>query len=95
MPKGRNAQRNVLKETYSVFEDLCEVKGCLEGDNTFTLTSPQVKGRLRAHISFWQKIGAPNLILSIIKEGYRLPFVNIPPETTRQITNQFYPTVSL
>ena len=44
-----------------------------------TLTSPQVKGRLRAHISFWKKIGAPNLILSIIKEGYRLPFVNIPP----------------
>ena len=62
-----------------VFEDLCEVKDCLEGDNTCTLTSPPVKGRLRAHISFWQKIGAPNLILSIIKEGYRLPFVNIPP----------------
>ena len=62
-----------------IFEDLCEVKDCLEGDNTCTLTSPPVKGRLCAHISFWQKIGAPNWILSILKEGYRLPFVNIPP----------------
>ena len=67
IPQLEDQPRDVVKR--DVFEDLCEVKDCLEGDNICTLTSPPVKGRLRAHISFWQKIGAPNLILSIIKEG--------------------------
>ena len=38
----------------------------------------QVKGSLRRNISFWHDIGAPEFILSIIQDGYRLPFETIP-----------------
>ena len=38
----------------------------------------QVKGSLRRNISFWHAIGAPEFILSVIQDGYRLPFETIP-----------------
>jgi hypothetical protein len=37
-----------------------------------------VKGRLKAHISFWGKIGAPQYILSTIENGYKIPFQSEP-----------------
>ena len=37
-----------------------------------------VKGNLKANIEFWKSIGAPNFIISIIDNGYSLPFVNLP-----------------
>lgn len=37
-----------------------------------------VKGRLKAHISFWEHIGASSWVLSIIRHGYALPFVEEP-----------------
>ena len=37
-----------------------------------------VKGRLRENIAFWQNIGASNWLLSVICEGYCLPFVELP-----------------
>ena len=36
-----------------------------------------VKGSLMRNISFWHAIGAPEFILSIIQNGYRLPFGTI------------------
>ena len=33
-----------------------------------------VRGRLKQHIDFWQKIGAPEFIISKICEGYKIPF---------------------
>lgn len=42
----------------------------------------QVKGRLRRHVQFWRSIGAPRYVLSVICEGYRLPFLQIPPVFT-------------
>ena len=44
----------------------------------------QVKGRLRRHVQFWRSIGAPRYVLSVICEGYRLPFLQIPPPFTSQ-----------
>ena len=38
-----------------------------------------VKGRLKASIQFWQDIGTDQDILSIIKDGYKLPFIHTPP----------------
>ena len=37
-----------------------------------------VKGKLRENVSFYQSIGAPDFVLSIIRNGYKLPFVNFP-----------------
>ena len=38
-----------------------------------------VRGNLAKHISQWEKIGAPGFILSVIREGYKIPFIDIPP----------------
>ena len=36
-----------------------------------------VKGNLKANIEFWKSIGTPNFIISIVDNGYSLPFVNL------------------
>ena len=38
-----------------------------------------VKGRLRDHLSFWHGINANRWVTSIIRDGYALPFVELPP----------------
>ena len=38
----------------------------------------QVRGRLRAHLHSWEKIGATEPVLSIIRVGYKLPLLTIP-----------------
>ena len=37
-----------------------------------------MKGNLRHNIKFWKSIGTPYYILSIIENGYKLPFVSLP-----------------
>ena len=37
-----------------------------------------VKGRLRVNVDFWESIGASQFILSVIKEGYKIPFYYTP-----------------
>ena len=39
---------------------------------------PNVKGRLKANIHFWEEIGASNWVLRILREGYVLPFISEP-----------------
>ena len=40
---------------------------------------PFVKGRLREHSKFWRsELQAPQFVLDIVTEGYRLPFVKYP-----------------
>jgi hypothetical protein len=43
-------------------------------------TNIYVKGRLNNSFSFWENIGTSDFILSIIKDGYRIPLLNCPPE---------------
>ena len=38
-----------------------------------------VCGRLRDHLSFWHGINANRWVASIIRDGYALPFVELPP----------------
>ena len=40
---------------------------------------PIIVGRLRAHLSFWESINAPDWILSIVKDGFTVPFYKLPP----------------
>ena len=41
--------------------------------------SLDVKGRLRHNVQFWKYIGASDFILSIIANGYVIPFIQPPP----------------
>ena len=40
--------------------------------------TPNVKGRLKENISFWEEIGASSWLLSILRESYALPFISEP-----------------
>ena len=40
-----------------------------------------VKGRLKDHMQFWLNSQAPEFILSIISEGYKLPLLHTPPRS--------------
>ncbi|CAH3133401.1 unnamed protein product [Pocillopora meandrina] len=38
-----------------------------------------VKGKLSKSIAFWHSIGVPDFILSVIRDGYKIPFICTPP----------------
>ena len=59
--------------------ELSEVQSYSEIGNGPVQAGVNVKGRLRRHLEFWKRIGAPEYILSVIRDGYRLPFVQFPP----------------
>jgi len=44
-----------------------------------------VKGKLFKSIQYWQSLGAPDFILSVIRNGYKIPFISTPPP--RRFTN--------
>jgi hypothetical protein len=43
-------------------------------------TNIYVKGRLNNSFSFWENIGTSDFILSVNKDGYRIPLLNCPPK---------------
>ena len=62
----------------SIEEDLAQVEEIVEKFEVDSGLSLSVKGNLRANIEFWKSIGAPYFILSIIENGYKLPFASSP-----------------
>ena len=46
---------------------------------------PIVKGRLRAHVKFWENICAPDWVINTITNGYVIPFDSLP--TSAQLHN--------
>ena len=59
----------VILESY---EEACAVDGM--GGGHFMMF-----GRLRGHAEFWEEMGASKFIMSVVREGYQLPFVTEPP----------------
>ena len=75
------------KDEYSkLIVDLCSFSGveekilleCSYADYLEGCDSVIVKGRLRVNVSFWETIGASQFILSVIREGYKIPFYYTP-----------------
>ena len=50
-----------------------------ELDSTEAKSVTSVRGRLSKCISEWEGINAPGFILEVIREGYKIPFVSLPP----------------
>ena len=42
------------------------------------LPQVSVKGKLLNSIDHWKSVGAPDLILNIIRDGYKIPFISTP-----------------
>ena len=43
--------------------------------------NPSVRGRLPLCYDQWVKLGASEFILSVVRDGYKIPFVTLPPPT--------------
>ena len=54
-----------------------------------------VKGRLRQNIAFWESIGASSWLLKVLREGYCLPFVELPRICFFEITSPRHAILSL
>ena len=51
----------------------------MSGGAEFIEGFPGVKGRLKKCVSYWEStISAPRLVLDVISEGYKLPFIRVP-----------------
>ena len=57
------------------FQDVCQL---LELQDLEPVSPVRVKGRLKENIVFWKNIGASRWVLSIIENGYYLPFISLP-----------------
>ena len=74
----QHCQRHSKDNIRNKFDDVLRVhcfpeKASLQSDNL------PVKGRLKQHVQFWRDIGSPDMILSIIEQGYVIPFEEEPP----------------
>ena len=76
--EDREHQQVILSDNHDkdLFVDsLVEVKEYYEFGSSDKIVS--VKGKLRENVSFNQSIGAPDFVLNLIRNGYRLPFVKL------------------
>ena len=60
------------------FDEFIEVINDYKHESLTGSAVLQVKGSLRRNISLWHEIGAPEFILLIIQDDFRLPFETIP-----------------
>ena len=51
----------------------------LSDDDLNVFSLPSVKGRLIKSVNYWRSIGAPQFVLDIINDGYKIPFITAPP----------------
>ena len=69
-------QQAMLSDQDGFFDSLAQVKEQYE----FPINdSTRVKGKLREIVNFYKAIGAPSFIISVIQDGYKLPFIYTPP----------------
>ena len=75
-PTTSQPQANQLNQSNE--DDLAQVDQITQNYELESGHSLSVKGNLKNNLSFWRSIGAPDFILSIIENGYRLPFISFP-----------------
>ena len=65
------------------------VPSCCSLVNSCTQGPVHVKGRLKNHLGFYQRIKANRWVTSIISDGYALPFIELPsPLSKRKLLSQ-------
>ena len=68
-----NVDQNMYEQC--TFEQ-CEYEHTQANDNINNKL--KIKGNLKRHIEYWYEIGANNIVLDIINNGYRIPFTCLP-----------------
>ena len=69
-------QANQLSQ--SIEDDLGQIDQIAQDYELKSGHSLSVKGNLKNNLGFWRSIGAPDFILSVIENGYSLPFISFP-----------------
>ena len=62
-----------------------EYENLMPAANSVVRPQISVKGNLLKSIDYWRSLGAPDFILNIIRDGYKIPFISTPPP--RQFRN--------
>ena len=62
----------------SIEDDLGQIDQIAQDYELKSGHSLSVKGNLKNNLGFWRSIAAPDIILSIIENGYSLPFISFP-----------------
>ena len=62
----------------SIEDDLGQIDQIAQDYELKSGHSLSVKGNLKNNLGFWRSIAAPDFILSIIENGYSLPFISFP-----------------
>ena len=75
-PTTSQPQANQLNQSNE--DDLAQVGQITRNYELESGHSLSVKGNLKNNLGFWRSIGAPDFILSIIENSYRLPFISFP-----------------
>ncbi|XP_068728075.1 uncharacterized protein [Montipora capricornis] len=75
-PTTSQPQANQLNQSHD--DALAQVHQFTQDYELESGHSLRVKGNLKNNLVFWRSIGAPDFILSIIANGYRLPFISFP-----------------
>ena len=75
-PTTSQPQANQLNQSNE--DDLAQVDQITQNYELESGHSLSVKGNLKNNLGFWRSIGAPDFILSIIENGYSLPFISFP-----------------
>ena len=75
-PTTSQPQANQLNQNNE--DDLAQVDQITQNYELESGHSLSVKGNLKNNLGFWRSIGAPDFVLSIIENGYRLPFISFP-----------------
>ena len=73
------AANKAVKETLEgILDDGPAFEECFDFENSSN-SIQSVKGRLKAHFSFWvHALGANDFILRVIDKGYAIPFITFP-----------------
>ena len=75
-PTTSQPQANQLNQSNE--DDLAQVDQITQNYELESGHSLSVKGNLKNNLGFWRSIGAPDFILSVIENGYSLPFISFP-----------------
>ena len=78
LESSTTSQPQANQFSQSIEDDLGQIDQIAQDQELKSGHSLSVKGNLKNNLGFWRSIAAPDFILSIIENGYSLPFISFP-----------------
>ena len=78
LESSTTSQPQANQFSQSIEDDLGQIDQIAQDYELKSGHSLSVKGNLKNNLGFWRSIAAPDFILSIIENGYSLPFISFP-----------------